>query len=143
MLEKRKGIPSFKGYYKAKSGETFHYDSMSELSVMLFLDEKDIIKWRKNTTLRIPYLFENKERKYIPDFILEGSKFFPAAILEIKGSNDKPELPFKIEAAKNYCKEHEMEFSLLPYDEVRKLIDWNKVREYHKNNALSHKTLSL
>ena len=130
MLEKRKGIPSCKGYYTSKIGKIFHYDSMTELALMMHMDEFNG-KWEKNINLKIPYLFENKQRKYIPDFIIESSKFFNECILEIKGSNDKPELPFKCEAAEKYCKEHNLSFVLLSYENVRNLVDWNKVKEYH------------
>lgn len=136
MLEKRKGIPSKKGYYVAKNGEKYHYDSMTELAMMLYLDENNV-KWHKNTSLRIPYLFEGKTRKYIPDFIVEFEcTICPKIIVEIKGSNDKPELPFKCEAAKKYCEENGMEFELIAYDEIRKRVDWTKVQNYHNNNNL-------
>jgi hypothetical protein len=132
-LEKRKGIPSLKGYYIAKSGEKFRYDSMSELAIMMHLDNKKM-KWIKNTKLRIPYLFENKNRNYIPDFIVNYIDF-PSMIMEIKGSNDKPELPLKFEAAKKYCKENNMTFVVVSYKDVKELIDWNKVKEYHYKNV--------
>lgn len=140
MLEKRKGIPSLKGYYTAKSGEVFHYDSMTELAMMMYFDRMigDNSKWCKNTKLRIPYKFEGKDRKYIPDFIvstLYGNEFVPFMIYEIKGSNDKPELPFKCEAAEKYCREHDIEFVLLPYSQVRVMVDWLKVKEYHYANV--------
>jgi hypothetical protein len=131
MLEKRKGIPAKKGYYIDKKGERVRYDSMTELAMMMSLDERDM-RWKKNTKLRIPYIFEGKTRNYIPDFIIEKEEYFKATILEIKGSNDKPELPFKCEAAEEYCAAHNMNFRLIPYDEVRKLIDWKLVQEYHK-----------
>lgn len=126
-LEKRKGIPSSKGYYTAKSGVTFRYDSMSELAMMMHLDEIGA-DWIKNTKLRIPYLFEGKERNYIPDFIIDS-----ITISEIKGSNDKPELPFKVKAAIEYCKKHGLVYELITYDKVKSFIDWNLVREYHNN----------
>jgi hypothetical protein len=136
MLEKRKGIPSLKGYYTAKSGEIFHYDSMTELAMMMYFDKMvgNNSKWCKNTKLRIPYTFEGKDRKYIPDFIvytLYGGEYIPFMIYEIKGSNDKPELPFKCIAAEVYCNKNDIEFVLLPYAKVREMVDWNKVREYH------------
>lgn len=127
-LQRRKGIPSIKGYYLAKSGKRFHYDSMTELAEMLILD-KNNQKWIKNTSLRIPYIFESKNRKYIPDFIVNEN-----LILEIKGSNDKPELPYKCEAAIKYCKENNMKFKLISYDEIKKSIDWSEVRKYHNEN---------
>ena len=125
MLEKRKGIPSLKGYYTAKSGEVFHYDSLSELAVMMYYDERNY-EWYKNTKLRIPYTFEGVERKYIPDFIVGGE-----LIVEIKGSKDKPELVSKIKAARNYCLQHNATFELIDWEKVKTLVDWNKVKEYH------------
>lgn len=132
MLEKRKGIPSLKGYYTSKYGTMFHYDSMTELAMMMHFDSMSL-DWIKNTKLRISYIFEGKSRKYIPDFIVEGDKYEALGpfVYEIKGSNDKPELPFKIQAARIYCKENNMNFVLISYAEVKKLVDWSKVREYH------------
>jgi len=128
MLEKRKGIPSCKGYYDSKSGIKYHYDSMTELAMMMYMDDNDL-KWEKNTKFRIPYLFEGKQRNYIPDFFID--EVDRRIILEIKGSDDKPELPFKCKAAKKYCEENEMYFQLMPYALVRELVNWNKVKEYH------------
>jgi len=128
MLEKRKGIPSCKGYYLANSGVTYHYDSMSELAMMMHLD-KIKAYWIKNTKLRIPYIFEGKERKYIPDFIIDG-----ITISEIKGSNDKPELPFKVRAAVKYCRENGLLYELIPWDKIKTFIDWEIVRAYHKEH---------
>jgi hypothetical protein len=132
MLEKRKGIPSLKGYYKSNIGRVFRYDSMTELAMMMHFDSMSFI-WQKNTALRIPYLFEGKIRHYIPDFIVKERD--RTSIIEIKGSNDKPELPFKCKAAEDYCKENNMRFALVPYLEVKALVDWNKVREYHYTNV--------
>jgi hypothetical protein len=137
MLEKRKGIPSLKGYYTAKSGEVFHYDSMSELAMMMHLDEHRM-KWHKNSKLRISYIFEGKARKYIPDFLITGTWYadFDPFVLEIKGSNDKPELPFKCEAAEKYCKENKMLFLVISYYDLKQLVDWNKVKEYHYSHII-------
>ena len=80
----------------------------------------------------LPVSFPNeKERRNIPDFIIEPNKICPGYIMEIKGSNDKPELPYKCEAAKIYCLQHGMKFMLVPYDKVKKLVNWDKVKEYH------------
>ena len=131
MLEKRKGIPAKKGYFTTKSTQVVRYDSMTELAMMMYF-ETTPLRWQKNTKLRIPYVFEGKNRNYIPDFIITARKDAPAQLLEIKGSNDKPELPFKCAAAEEYCKKCGMEFKLIPYDEVRNFIDWKLVQEYHK-----------
>ena len=73
MLEKRKGIPSLKGYCLSKSGDKFHYDSLSELAAMIYYD-KNNYKWIKNTKLRIPYTYNGVKRNYIPDFICKSVK---------------------------------------------------------------------
>jgi len=61
-------------------------------------------------------------------------------IIEVKGSNDKPELPFKIESAKEYCKKNNKEFQLISYDEILNKIDWKYVRQYHneRNKSTRH-----
>lgn len=126
ILEKRKGIPSFKGYYTSKiSNKAFYYMSLTELAAMMIFDNKKF-NWEKNSKLRIPYVFNNKERKYIPDFIVNFIE-----IIEIKGSADTAELPFKIQAAKNYCKIHNMKYSIVSYEEIRTQINWVFVKEYH------------
>jgi len=142
MLEKRKGIPAKKGYYVTKNGIRYRYDSMTELAMMMYLDNGGL-GWVKNTKLRIPYIFEGKQRKYISDFILDPfGRLIPGAILEIKGSNDKPELPFKIEAAEQYCKNNGLSYLLMPYDEVRKLVNWKDVQEYHnKHNNIKNENI--
>jgi hypothetical protein len=128
-LQKRKGIPSCKGYYISKVSDIrYHYDSMTELASMMIFDRKEL-KWIKNTKLRISYVFEKKQRKYIPDFIIDNH-----IIIEIKGSNDKPELPFKIEAARKYCMMNNMSYELISYDEIKQQIDWNIPKKYHYDN---------
>lgn len=136
MLEKRKGIPAKKGYYTSKDGVKSRYDSMTELAMMMYFD-KNNYAWKKNTSLRIPYLFEGKERKYIPDFLVEtNGRNIPRMMVEIKGSNDKPELPFKCEAAEKYCFEHTMFYVLISYEQIREAVDWKEVQDYHNNNNL-------
>lgn len=95
---------------------------------MMILDKKRY-NWYKNIRLKIPYIFEGKKRNYIPDFIV-NDKY----ILEVKGSNDKPELPFKFKSAKTYVHDNDMKFHVISYNTIRKHIDWNKVKNYHKNN---------
>jgi len=129
MLEKSKGIPSAKGYYVAGSGERFRYDSMTELAMMMHLDTCDVA-WRKNTRLRIPYVFEGTERNYVPDFLVDGNRYLPPLIMEIKG-REEPEVESKSEAAKEYCRKNGMSYSLVPYANVRKLVDWDEVKRYH------------
>jgi hypothetical protein len=134
MLEKRKGIPSFKGKYVSKHNEMFRYDSLSELAMMLYLDNvaTNVLKWHKNTKLRIPYVYEGKERKYIPDFIVEFKEV--TKIIEIKGSDDKPELRYKIMAGNKYCLEHNIQYELIAWDKVKTLVDWTSVKTYHNIN---------
>jgi len=129
-LQKYRGIPSCKGNYISKSGEIFRYDSMTELATMMILDRNEK-QWKKNTKIRIPYVFENKNRKYIPDFLV-----LPNLIIEIKGSNDKPEIEAKCKAAVEFCKKLGLVYAFIPYDVIRNDINWNLVKEYHSKNKI-------
>jgi predicted nuclease of restriction endonuclease-like RecB superfamily len=129
-LQKSKGIPSSRGYYVNNNNIRYYYQSATELAIMILLDaaNKD---WEKNTKLKIPYTLNNKQRNYIPDFIIKENK--KTIILEIKG-NFCEDLEAKMEALKAYCEANKYEYSFINYVAVRALIDWNKVKEYHNTH---------
>jgi len=55
-------------YISVKSGKTFNYRSSWELELMRQLDEDAVVELWNYEPFSIPYLFEGKVRRYVPDF---------------------------------------------------------------------------
>jgi hypothetical protein len=75
------------GKYDSKIGEVFLYSSSYELESMILFDESSNIKsWTNKHGIRIKYYYNNLNRHYIPDFLIEflnGNTY----IIEMKGWN--------------------------------------------------------
>ena len=75
------------GKYDSKIGEVFLYSSSYELESMILFDESSNIKsWTNKHGIRIKYYYNNLNRHYIPDFLIEflnGDTY----IIEMKGWN--------------------------------------------------------
>lgn len=73
------------GTYNSKNGEPFIYSSSYELESMKFFDSCDnVIKWTNKHGIRIKYYFNELNRYYVPDFLIElsnGNNY----IIEMKG----------------------------------------------------------
>lgn len=87
----RKGSGRGNGnWYESNIAGKVYLDSSYELEYAKYLDSKNV-KWKKNR-IKFPYLFEGKERFYIPDFYLIDSDEF----VETKGyKTDKDEAKWK------------------------------------------------
>lgn len=95
-----------KSYYvSTKSHIQFHADSILELARMIELDNDLSVKsWSKYHKIRIPYIYENIQYQYVPDFSIEyisGDKI----IEEVKGRIIPRDVE-KQNACKIYCSEH-------------------------------------
>jgi len=75
------------GKYNSKIGEVFLYSSSYELESMKLFDESSNIKsWTNKHGIRIKYFYDNLNRHYVPDFLIEfynGNSY----IIEMKGWN--------------------------------------------------------
>ena len=73
------------GTFKSKNGEEFIYSSSYELDSMIFFDSNDdIVKWTNKHGIRIKYYFNDLNRNYIPDFLVDLSNG-NTYIIEMKG----------------------------------------------------------
>lgn len=113
-----------KGYYfSIKSGIQEFYESSYELKRMIELDEdENVISWTKKHKIRIPYLFDNKNKNYVPDFLIEYENF--KILEEIKGwVKNRKELQTKCQAGKVYCDNNNLiwkiNFSFIPNEKQR------------------------
>ncbi len=61
------------GHYKKRSGDLIHFRSSLELKVFYDLDCKSI--HYKKCNLRIPYTFENEDRTYLPDLVINNKVY--------------------------------------------------------------------
>jgi hypothetical protein len=75
------------GKYNSKTNEVFLYSSSYELeSMVLFDDSNNIKSWTNKHGIRIKYFYNNLNRNYVPDFLVEfinGVTY----IIEMKGWN--------------------------------------------------------
>jgi len=120
-----------KGYiFNCKTNENEFYHSSWEMNRMIELNEDDnIILWTKKHGIHISYFYKTSMRNYLPDFYIEyknGKK----QLEEIKGYvEDEEQHKLKIIAAKKYCKENGLEYTI-DYVEnknmYKHLIEWEK-----------------
>ncbi len=89
-------------YYSTKNNCLCYADSILELARMHELDaDSDIVSWTKRHYIRIPYVYNNNCRIYVPDFLIYNRE--GALILEeVKGRSSDIDLVKEVEA-KNYC----------------------------------------
>lgn len=92
------------GYYTSKkTGKVEHHDSIWELLRMHLLDADPFVKsWTKQHGIRIPYLDNENQRNYIPDFlVIENDQL---VVEEIKGYENPARLQAKLAALEEYGK---------------------------------------
>lgn len=132
---KLKRKPSIKtSYFSKKNNKKFIADSLAERYRMFLLDnDKSIKKWIKNTKFKIKYLFENKIRNYIPDFIIEtinGEQI----IEEVKGRITLKDIA-KYESLKEYASKNGYKFSFLTTEKMKGYSKYvNNFFNENKNN---------
>ena len=116
------GTGGLKGYYN-----DLYYDSALELSFILWCEEHKIPIIRYNLE-PIPYILDNKQRLYFPDFIINQN-----TIVEIKGrglyfaKNKKSNLA-KTKKAKKQLGE---KFWIIFDNEIEVKTNYNKARKLH------------
>lgn len=104
-------------YTSTKTNQTCYYRSSWELRHMQDLDRDDSISWWEHEPMRIPYVFEGKERNYVPDFIVryaDGRK----EMQEVGRKTVKEGLPrnqAKIESARLFCESRGWTFRVVSF----------------------------
>lgn len=91
-------------FYNRFINDMEYHHSGFELRFMEFLDQNENVKfWTKRHKIFIEYIYENKIKKYWPDFFIEF-KNSTKTIVELKGFKEDPEiLQLKITAGEQYC----------------------------------------
>jgi hypothetical protein len=93
------------GWYK-----NYFFRSIEELSYIINVLEKFSFNWKSAENIKIKYLnWENVERTYVPDFIVENKY-----LVEIKPKRlqKSPNNLYKKEAAVKYCYENNLKYKL-------------------------------
>ena len=120
-----KNSRGYKGwYFSTKNNEKFYHDSALELYRMMQLDNCDDINWwTKRHGIRIPYIRDNNQKNYVPDFLIQyknGNK----VLEEIKGYD--PYANIKRNALLKYCSENKLIFRWINQEEVEGYRQWMK-----------------
>lgn len=85
---------------------------------MEFLDKKSDVFQYNYEAMKIPYYYKKNKRWYIPDFIIDNK--IMAEIKPVYQMRKKQNLA-KFAAAREYCKQNNMEFKVLTEIELRQL----------------------
>jgi hypothetical protein len=116
--------PKFReGYFQSeKCGRDFYYRSGMECEILECLEQiPGVVKWDYES-IEIPYFFEGKLHKYIPDFIITYSTG-EIEIIECKPSKqtDLPKNKAKAAAAEEYCRARGWSYNYLTEVVLNKL----------------------
>lgn len=110
------------GKYESKLGEIFLYSSSYELDSMILFDESTNIKyWTNKHGIRVKYFYNNLNRHYVPDFLIEflnGETY----IIEMKGWNTE-EVNIKEYYTKKIYPNYKIFYSV---DDLKQFIYENK-----------------
>ena len=126
-MKKSLGSGGLRGVYK-----NLYYDSALELSFIMWCEDNNFIVKRFDLD-PIEYLDENgKQRKYIPDFILNNN-----TIVEIKGLG----IYFKINYTRNLlkiqaAKKHMLDYCVILSNEKVLTKNYKKARKWHNENKI-------
>lgn len=114
-----------KGWYTStKTNARERYDSELELCRMKDLDSDiNVVTWTKYHGIRIPYLFNDIVKNYVPDFLITYKNGIQT-LEETKGYD--PKTKYKKLALKKYCDEHNLIYSWLCQKDVKSYIEWRK-----------------
>lgn len=102
----------------------------------LLLDtDTTIVSWTKLHGIRIPYMFENIQYNYVPDFFIEfisGEKL----IEEVKGRIILHDLE-KQNACKSYCESNNHRYRMIMGTDINDLQNYKKLLKETKNATFS------
>jgi hypothetical protein len=108
-------------YTSSKTQCVERYDSFFELLRMRMLDDcAEVVTWTKKHGIQIPYVIDDKQRMYVPDFcvqLCDGSTRFE----EIKGYEEERKRCAKHDALVEYCTKHGHAMMYLDFEELERL----------------------
>jgi hypothetical protein len=104
---------------KTLKGGSICCQSTWEVTLANYLDSNSsVVKFEKDK-VRIPYIYNNKERVYIVDFLVTYQDQKQELIeVKPKGLVTKDENPAKFEVAKKWCDKQDIEFIVITEDEI-------------------------
>ena len=111
-------------------------------AMKLLDDDSNIIAWTKKHKIKIPYLLNNKNRYYVPDFYIIYNECI--IIEEVKGYEENKKKNLKINALKKYCKKNNYICHIIEYEELNNLCltKWgygiNKLRKLFKEGEFNY-----
>ena len=109
------------GKYTSKSNEIFMYSSSYELESMKLFDLSDLIKtWTNKHGIRIKYFYNDINRHYVPDFLVEFNNGL-SYIIEMKGWNTE-EVDVKEYYTKQIYKNYKVFYTI---NDLKKFINEN------------------
>jgi hypothetical protein len=116
-----------KAYYiSTKSNTQFHADSILELARMIELDNDENVKsWSKYHKIRIPYIYENIQYQYVPDFLIEY-KTGVIVIEEVKGRIIKRDIEKKT-ACEAYCRYNNYQYRMFLGKDLSDIKNYKKL----------------
>lgn len=98
-------------YLSTKTGAIEFYHSSYELQRMKELDDDDfVVSWTKKHGIAIPYLWNDVQRNYVPDFLIQF-RDTTECLEEVKGYvRDIEQHDLKCSVAIDYCRENNMAY---------------------------------
>jgi hypothetical protein len=122
-------------FYSSKMKCEFYLRSNYEIWFAEQLDKQECVDFWSSANLTIPYFYEDKERKYYPDFTVNEN-----TIIEIKSSYtyamDAKKTTEKIKAAKEYAESNGFKFFYWQFDEKnmsrKKFLSDIRIKDFFK-----------
>lgn len=111
-----------KGWYTStKTGEKYYHDSFYEAIRMKILDETlEVKSWTKRHGIMIEYEFDNNNKLYVPDFLIEYQDG-TCTLEEVKGYENPLKLSAKIKALEQYCQTHGFQGRVIMQKELEQI----------------------
>ena len=97
-------------FWSLKNNKEIYFGSSYELAALKKFEKDDRVIKFDRCPHKIPYVFENKKKRYFPDFLLNNSE-----IVEVKAEWELTtgQILAKLKAAEQFVKENNMKFTIL------------------------------
>ncbi len=119
-------------YQSSKCEYEFYLDSNLELALAIHFDKIDEIKKWIHCPMAIPYVWNNKNRNYYPDFLINDKH-----LVEVKSSyikNSQPEFNAKMTAALLYSSQNNLAFHY---------IEFKNEKDYNNESIAKNESIKL
>jgi hypothetical protein len=105
-------------FWSLKNNKEIYFGSSYELAALKKFEKDDHIIKFDRCPYKIPYVFENKKKRYFPDFLLNNLE-----IVEVKAAWEltTEQILAKLRAAEQFVKENNMKFTILTESQLEGL----------------------